>query len=216
MNSPAVDPPGAYLTVARSATAEATVSGSRFRCRIARVDDGLSARAVLDLASREDGNALHQGSVTLLGPHGLLTDTGESEGSPERRLIRAELGRAGLSDVTVVVSRWSGETPLAPEGLAEGYAQATRAALELAGTVERVLIQVCEVRVDHTDVGRLEQAMRSRGTQVLGVEYADPAVLRLAVPSAALVVAEELVEELTEGRARLTRLAEEWVDRPHG
>jgi hypothetical protein len=62
-------------------------------------------------------------------------------------------------------------------------------------------------------VGRLEHALRSRGAAVLGVEYADHAVLRLAVAPLAWTGAESVVAELSEGQSALVRVGEQWVDR---
>jgi putative IMPACT (imprinted ancient) family translation regulator len=117
-----------------------------------------------------------------------------------------------LSDVVAVVSRWFGGTLLGTGGLARAYAGATRAALEEAGTTERVLQDLCEVVVDIAAVGQLEHALRSRGARVLGVEYTSEASLQFAIPPLARGVAEEIVAELTAGTSALRVIGERWVD----
>jgi putative IMPACT (imprinted ancient) family translation regulator len=119
----------------------------------------------------------------------------------------------GLSDVVVVVTRWFGGVLLGTGGLARAYADAVRVGLAEVGERERVLQAVGEVAADHARVGRLEHALRSRGATVLGVEYADRAVVRLAVAPLAWSGAESAVAELTEGESVLERVGEQWVDR---
>ena len=119
-----------------------------------------------------------------------------------------------LSDVVVVVTRWFGGVLLGTGRLTRAYGDAVRAALDEVGERERVLQAIGEVSADHARVGRLEHALRSRGATVLGVEYADRAVLRLAIAPLAFSSAEEIVAELTEGESVLKPVGEQWVDRP--
>jgi uncharacterized YigZ family protein len=204
-----------YLTPARSAEVEIEVSRSRFRCLAVRVEDELSARAVIDGARKDHWDAGHHCSAFVLGPDRALersNDDGEPPGTAGAPMLEVLRGRE-LSDVVVVVTRWFGGVLLGTGGLARAYADAVRAGLDEAGTVERVLLQVCEVAVDHASAGRLEHELRARGASVLGVEYADRASLRLALAPVALPIAEEIVAELTGGDAELVRVGEQWVDR---
>ncbi|HNI70254.1 MAG TPA: DUF1949 domain-containing protein, partial [Marmoricola sp.] len=97
-------------------------------------------------------------------------------------------------------------------GLARAYADAARQALEQAQIVERSLQQVCQVELDILDAGRVENALRSRGTHVMGVDYQSTALLNFVVPSSELVRTIESVSQLTSGQGQLTVLGSEWVD----
>ena len=119
-----------------------------------------------------------------------------------------------LSDVVAVVTRWFGGTLLGTGGLSRAYADAVRAALDVATFVQRVEQELCEVTVDLAAAGRLEHELRSRGTKVLNTEYTDVATLSLAVPTIAVAIAEEIVAELTEGSAELVHRGRRWVDAP--
>jgi putative IMPACT (imprinted ancient) family translation regulator len=119
-----------------------------------------------------------------------------------------------LSDVVAVVTRWFGGTLLGTGGLSRAYADAVRAALDVATLVQRVEQELCEVTVDLAAAGRLEHELRSRGTKVLTTEYTDVATLSLAVPAIAVGIAEEIVAELTEGSAELVHRGRRWVDAP--
>jgi uncharacterized YigZ family protein len=204
-----------YRTVGRDGMAEIEVSRSRFRCSIARVDDELSARAAVEGCRQRYWDARHHCSAIILGPERNLersSDDGEPPGTAGAPMLEVLRGRE-VSDVVAVVTRWFGGVLLGTGGLARAYADAVRAALDEVGTRERVLLELCEVTVDHAAVGRLEHELRARGATVLGVEYTDAAHLRLGIAPAALPAAREIVAELTSGAGELRVVGSEWVDR---
>jgi uncharacterized YigZ family protein len=206
----------AYLTLAGSASGEIVVSRSRFLCVVERVEDEISARGVVEEARRNHWDARHHCSAFVIGPDRALeraTDDGEPPGTGGAPMLEVLRGR-GLSDVVAVVTRWFGGTLLGTGGLSRAYADAVRAALDVATFVQRVEQELCEVTVDLAAAGRLEHELRSRGTKVLHIDYTDLATLSLAVPAIAVPVAEEIVAELTEGRAQLIRRGRRWVDAP--
>jgi uncharacterized YigZ family protein len=206
----------AYLTLAGSASGEIVVSRSRFLCVVERVEDEISARGVVEEARRNHWDARHHCSAFVIGPDRALeraTDDGEPPGTGGAPMLEVLRGR-GLSDVVAVVTRWFGGTLLGTGGLSRAYADAVRAALDVATFVQRVEQELCEVTVDLAAAGRLEHELRSRGTKVLHIDYTDLATLSLAVPAIAVPVAEEIVAELTEGRAQLSRRGRRWVDAP--
>ena len=206
-----------YLTIGRDGFAEIVESRSRFRCTVARVSDEQGARAVIDQVRRQHWDARHHCTAMILGPERALessNDDGEPSGTGGPPLLEILRGRE-LTDVVAVVSRWFGGVLLGTGGLARAYAGATRAALDEVGVVERVLQDLCEVEVDIAEVGRLEHDLRSRGARVLGVEYTGEASLRFAIPPRARGVAEEIIAELTSGRAQLHVIGQRWVDSPH-
>jgi uncharacterized YigZ family protein len=207
-----------YFTVARDGVAEIEVEKSRFRCTIARVPDEVEARGVVDQVRKLHWNAGHHCNAFIVGPDRAVeqaSDAGEPPGTGGPPILSVLRGRE-LSDVVAVVSRWFGGVMLGTGGLTRAYADATRAALEDVGIVERVLQELCEVSVDIAAVGRLEHDLRSRGARVLGVEYTGEASLRFAIPPRARGIAEEIIAELTSGSAELRVIGTRWVDSPVG
>jgi uncharacterized YigZ family protein len=206
----------AYLTIAGPGTAEIVVSRSRFLCNLERVEDEISARGVIEQARRAHWDARHHCSAYVLGPDRSIeraSDDGEPPGTGGAPMLEVLRGRE-LSDVVAVVTRWFGGTLLGTGGLSRAYADAVRAALDVTPLVQRVEQELCEVTVDLAAAGRLEHELRSRGTKVLATDYTDVATLSLAVPAIAIPIAEEIVAELTEGRAELVHRGRRWVDAP--
>lgn len=204
----------AYRTLARGASAEIVEKGSRFRCALARVEDTESARAFVAAIQQQYGDARHHCHAFVIGPSGEQAgshDGGEPPGTAGPPILDALTG-SGLGDLCAVVSRWFGGVLLGTGGLARAYGDATRAALAEVQPLERVHEQVLEVFVDMVIVGRLEHALRARGARVLGVEYDDQAVLRLAVPQRAVGVVREAVAEVTAGESTIRERGAVWVD----
>ncbi len=203
-----------YLTIAQDGFAELDVRSSRFLCALTRVADEEDARGVLEHARRTHWDARHHCSAWVVGPERAIEhagDDGEPPGTAGAPMLELLRGRE-LSDVVVVVSRWLGDSMLGTGGLARAYAGVTRTALDEVGVLERVLQDLCEVEVDIAEVGRLEHDLRSRGARVLGVEYTGEALLRFAVPPRTRAVVDEIVAELTGGRASPRVIGQEWVD----
>jgi uncharacterized YigZ family protein len=203
-----------YLTVGRDGVAEIEAEKSRFVCTIARVPDEVEARGVIDQVRKRYWNAGHHCNAFIVGPDRTVeqaNDDGEPPGTGGPPILAVLRGRE-LTDVVAVVSRWFGGVMLGTGGLTRAYADATRAALEEVGVVERVLQELCEVSVDIAAVGRLEHDLRSRGARVLGVEYTGEASLRFAIPPRARAVAEEIIAELTGGSTQLRVIGQRWVD----
>lgn len=165
-----------YRTIDRplggTAEAEIVVSRSRFLARAARVEDEQTARAFIAEVRSLDHDARHHCTAFVIGPDGSLrrsNDDGEPSGTAGRPMLEVLAGRE-VSDVVVVVTRWFGGILLGTGGLARAYADATAAALDVAGTRRRVLWQRARIVAPITEVGAMESRLR-RDTDVVDVAY---------------------------------------------
>ena len=205
-----------YLTLAREAEAEIEVKRSRFLCTLRRVEDEPAARAVVETLRREHWDARHHCSAMRLHADAVerSSDDGEpagTAGAPMLEVLRGQAGE-GVSDVVAVVTRWFGGTLLGAGGLVRAYGDAVRAALDEAGTLRRTLVREHLLALDPADAGRVEGELRARGTTVLGADWSDRVVLRLAVPPADEDRLAALVAELTAGTAETRVAGQAWVD----
>jgi len=203
-----------YRVIAAGSSHEITVQRSRFLCTLERVHSENDARNVINQIRQTHWEAAHHSSAFIIGPDGALrhaNDDGEPAGTAGPPILEVLKG-AEVSDVVCVVSRWFGGTLLGTGGLARAYADAARQTLAKTTIVERSLQQVCQVELDILDVGRVEHALRGRGAHVLGVDYHSSAILNFVVHSALLVMAIELVAQMTSGAGDLKVLGSEWVD----
>ena len=209
-----MEPVTSYRTVARAAVAETEVKRSRFLCRVEPVTTEDEARAVVERARKEHWDARHHCSAFVLGPDAQVqrsSDDGEPSGTAGAPMLEVLRGRE-LSDVVAVVTRYFGGVLLGAGGLVRAYSDAVRAGLDEAGVLERRLLELYDVVVDHADAGRLENALRSRDVVVLGVEYGAAATLRTAVPADAADLLPAVLAELTGGTATARPAGTSWVD----
>lgn len=203
-----------YLTPRCDAEAEIEVKHSRFLCTIARVEDEDAARAVVARLRREHWDARHHCSAYVLGPDGAVErsqDDGEPAGTAGAPMLEVLRGQA-VSDVVAVVTRWFGGTLLGAGGLVRAYGDAVRAGLDAAGTQSRDLLQELVLEIGHTDAGRVESELRTRGVPVLGTDYTDVVTLRLGAAPSEVPRLHALVAELTSGTALATPAGQRWVD----
>jgi uncharacterized YigZ family protein len=203
-----------YLTIARDATAEVEDRGSRFLCTLRRVETEDDARALVAALRREHWDARHHCSAFVLGPDGALqrsSDDGEPAGTAGAPMLDVLRG-AGLSDVAAVVTRWFGGTLLGAGGLVRAYGDAVRGAVAEAGTLRRSLLIELALELDHSDAGRVEGELRSRGVVVLDVAYDARVRLLLAAAPDEVDRLGEVVAAATAGEGLLERVGERWID----
>jgi uncharacterized YigZ family protein len=182
-----------YRTIDRprggGATAEIVVLRSRFLARVGRVEGEESARSLVGEVRATHHDARHHCTAFVIGPDRALrrsNDDGEPSGTAGRPMLEVISGRE-ISDVVVVVTRWFGGTLLGTGGLARAYADATAAALDVAGTRDRVLWRRARVVAPIADAGALENRLR-RATDVMDVTYgADHVTYEVAAPDLAVL-----------------------------
>lgn len=204
-----------YSTIAAPAEAEIEVKRSRFICRVQRIEDEPSARAVIEAARKEFWDARHHCSAFVIGPDAALrrsNDDGEPAGTAGAPILEV-ISRRGLSDVVAVVIRYFGGTLLGAGGLVRAYGDTCGAALDVAGLVSRELRQIVEVDIDHASAGRLENDLRSR-FHVLGVEYGQAVTVSVSVPEEQTHALEAEVASLSAGTAVVRKTRTAWVDIP--
>ena len=199
--------------------AEIEVKRSRFLCRMVRVDTEDAARSVIEDARREHFSARHHCSAFVLGPAAAANqvrrsnDDGEPSGTAGRPMLETLTGR-GFVDCVAVVTRYFGGTLLGAGGLAHAYSDAVLTAIDDA-TVGRLVVQrerreLFSLSLAHADAGRVEAELRQRGVTILGTEYGQSAVLRMAAAGGNDLAA--LVASITSGASVPVPTGDEWVD----
>ena len=205
-----------YLVIGRDAEAEIEVKRSRFLATVRRVEDEAAARGVVAELRKQHWDARHHCSAFVLGPDRSVersSDDGEPAGTAGAPMLEVLRG-AGVSDVVAVVTRWFGGTLLGAGGLVRAYGDAVRAALDVAGTRERVLVHEFTVALPHAEAGRVESELRARGVHVLDATYAADVTLRLGLADPGPLAG--WLAELTAGAVTAQAAGSRWVDVPAG
>ncbi|MBE6481782.1 MAG: YigZ family protein [Actinomyces ruminicola] len=210
-HSPTDAAPAAVVTLARGEQPETDleVKRSHFLGRAARTDDEAAARAFIASVRARHPEARHHCTAFTVSVPGAQpiersSDDGEPSGTAGGPMLDVLRG-TGLTNTTVVVTRYFGGTLLGTGGLARAYSQAAAQALAAASRVRLDTRHLWRVRVPVTEAGRLEAQLRGRGPGGIGVEEtawaATHAVLTLSTPSADAEALSEQLAALTGGAA---------------
>jgi uncharacterized YigZ family protein len=152
-----------YQTVAQAATQELTVMRSVFIARVRETRDEAEARELIAEARAADPQANHHCYAYRLGQEAQerthSNDAGEPGGTAGRPILGTLLA-AGVTNATIVVSRYFGGKKLGIPGLIEAYRSAAQAVLEAAGTIIRVPSVTIGLRLPYS---QLETVRRLAG-----------------------------------------------------
>ena len=208
--------PTRYRTIAADGEVDIEVKRSRFRCTLARVSTEEEARELIEALRKEHWEAAHHCSAFVLGPDAQIqrsSDDGEPAGTAGAPMLEVLRGQE-LTDVVAVVTRWFGGVLLGTGGLIRAYSDAVRAGVEHVGVIARQLVEEYTVELDHAVAGKVEADLRARGVQVLDVEYAAAARLRLGITPEQAPDLADLISELTGGGVEPVQAGTSWVDVP--
>ncbi|MDU0348834.1 YigZ family protein [Actinomyces sp. MRS3W] len=208
--SPADADPSGVITLARGEQPETDleVKRSHFLGQAARTDDEAAARVFIAAVRARYPDARHHCSAFTVAVPGAQpiersSDDGEPSGTAGGPMLDVLRG-TGLTNTTVVVTRYFGGTLLGTGGLARAYTQAATQALEAAARVRLATRYLWKVRVAVADAGRLEGQLRGRAPEIAVEETnwtATHAVLTLSTGSADPTGLTEQLAALTAGAA---------------
>ena len=187
---------------------------SRFLALIERAESEDAARRVVASARSAHPGAGHHCSAFLIGDIAgarieRSSDDGEPTGTAGHPMLEVLAGR-DLTNVVAVVSRYFGGTKLGTGGLARAYSGAVAQALTDARLVRRARRELVRVELSHADVGRIESELRTRGVEVVSIEYLARAAVTFSTVNPDLL--EGLLASSTAGEARPERLGSQYVD----
>lgn len=174
-----------YLTIARDGEAELEVKRSRFLCTLERVESEDDARAVVERLRRQHWDARHHCSAFVIGPGGRSPGPRTTASRRARRAPRCS--RSSWATRSLTWSRWSraGSAGSCWGPVGSCGPTATRSGpgwMPWAPCAGPPVLEH-ELVVAHTEAGRLEHELRSRGVHVLDTEYGAEVTLRLGVPA---------------------------------
>ena len=126
------------------------------------------------------------------------SDDGEPSGTAGRPILNA-IKRSGLVNVIVIVTRYFGGVKLGVRGLIDAYGEAASKALELCGSVERVMTSPLGIALGYNSVGNITRLLESAGAVNLVWDYGENVSVSCDVP---VSESERIFGELEEMRAR--------------
>ncbi len=189
-----------YKEPLREGISELKISKSRFIGNVRIVRSREAMRCFLKEISDQHKQATHNCWAYRIGATSVeehYSDDGEPSGTAGKPILGAIL-RKDLTNTLVVVTRYYGGIKLGVRGLIEAYGSTASLVLESSGVIERAPSQDYVIRMHYDSIGLLSGIVRSFGVKENDVkfEYAQDVMMRFALPLAAAVDFEKILDEL--------------------
>lgn len=193
-----------WVTVKEAATASFVERKSEFIGHITPVKTEEEAIAFVNRIKKQYADAKHNVYAYLLRENNItrFSDDGEPHGTAGLPVLDV-LRKEGVTDVAVVVTRYFGGILLGTGGLVRAYSQGAKMALDAAGksVVEKLL--VFSLRVNYSDLQKVEPILENYTMLRLDTIYADDVRLSAAMREQEYPALAKAVTERTNGRAIL-------------
>ena len=151
----------AYLEPSQPVTYEEKIKRSVFIANLEVCHNELEAKDFLNRISSLHHNATHNCRAYILFPEReYSSDDGEPSGTAGKPILNA-IKRSGLVNVMIVVTRYFGGVKLGVRGLIDAYGGVSDTALNMAGSVERVMTREFNVSLDYASMGIISKLLDS-------------------------------------------------------
>lgn len=201
-----------WTTVKEAAVASFIERKSEFIGSITPVKTEEEAIAFVNGVKKQYADAKHNVYAYLLRENNVtrFSDDGEPHGTAGLPVLDV-LRKEGVTDVAVVVTRYFGGILLGTGGLVRAYSQAAKMALDAAGksTMEKLL--VFSLRVNYSDLQKIEPILENYTMIRLDTAYADDVRLSAAMREGEYPALENALTERTNGRAILKLEGEQFA-----
>lgn len=201
-----------WTTVKKAAVASFIERKSEFIGSITPVKTEEEAIAFVNSVKKQYADAKHNVYAYLLRENNVtrFSDDGEPHGTAGLPVLDV-LRKEGVTDVAVVVTRYFGGILLGTGGLVRAYSQAAKMALDAAGksTMEKLL--VFSLRVNYSDLQKIEPILENYTMIRLDTAYADDVRLSAAMREGEYPALEKALTERTNGRAILKLEGEQFA-----
>lgn len=107
----------------------------------------------------------------------------------------------GICNAAVVVTRYFGGVLLGTGGLVRAYSAAVQAGLAASTVVEKIYGAQLDIRVEYTDLGKVQYIIGQNKIPMLGSEYADGVTLHVILPAEEEQRFAKNLADATSGRA---------------
>ncbi|MEJ7839492.1 MAG: YigZ family protein [Thermomicrobiales bacterium] len=203
--------------VAGPGSHEIEIRKSRFICSVARAETDDEARAMISDLRKRYWQANHNCFAYILGERGDIqrsSDDGEPSGTAGIPMLDV-LRKMYLTDTVAVVTRYFGGTLLGAGGLIRAYSGAVGETIRLVGVVERRILSIVALDVNHADAGRIHNALASSGFPEATVSYgAEAARFLLHLQDIDQKPFTTWVAEISNGSLHIEILGETGIDIP--
>ncbi len=164
-----------FTTIEKAASAEQIIERSRFIAHVKRTDSREEAESFIAAVRAEYRDATHNVPAFVIGEkQGIqwASDDGEPQGTSGAPVVQM-LVKEGLTNLTVVVTRYFGGIKLGTGGLVRAYTSSARLVLELAGRHDVKDICHAELVLPYNLLGKAQNLAVELPFAITGINYTD-------------------------------------------
>ena len=164
-----------YRTLHEFGTDEITIEKSVFIGYAKPIKSEEEALAFINEIKKKHKDATHNVWAYTVGKNMNIqrySDDGEPQGTagiPTLEVIKKE----DLRDVAVVVTRYFGGTKLGAGGLVRAYTKGAKLGLEAGKIIYKVMYQEVKVKIDYTQLGKVQNELMNLGYFIKDTVYED-------------------------------------------
>lgn len=193
-----------FDTVANDVRVKIAVGACRFFASVARTDTEEESKSFIDRVSDEFRDATHNAYAYKIGVGEMVltrqNDAAEPACTAGPPILQA-IENAGLTNVTVVGTRYFGGVKLGIGGLIRAYRTCADAGLSEAGRITEVALEPLLIRVSYDLLGTVLREVEAAGGEVDGVDYDENGVsVRANIPLRGMDTLSEQLINLTRGK----------------
>jgi uncharacterized YigZ family protein len=195
-----------YYTIAREASIETKVKGSRFIGESFLATSLDQALEKLESVRRREHAATHHCYAYLVGLDGetvfKYSDDGEPNGTAGKPIYDVVCG-AGITNVLVVVTRYFGGTKLGTGGLVRAYSDAARLALEGSGKKRHFITASFRVELEFPLYDRWLKIINRLDAKALNSDFSDIVRMDIDIRRSRASELQSAFVELTAGKGKI-------------
>ena len=172
-----------YRTIQGPGEALVVEKKSKFIATVCEVKSQEEAEACLQQLRKKYYDARHNCFAYQIGEKNEIqrcSDDGEPQGTAGKPILEVLKGE-DVRNTLICVTRYFGGTLLGTGGLVRAYGKAAKEGLLNAGIIEKIRIQLIDVQMNYTLVGKVQYLLGEKGYRIRDSLYTDVVTMQVEV-----------------------------------
>ena len=193
------------MTINHNVQVKNTVKKSRFYSTVKEMEKEEEIREFLKELKEQFPDASHHCWAYKIGINEQqikhYSDAGEPANSAGLPILQA-IGREGLTNVMVMVTRYFGGVKLGIGGLIRAYRESALQGLKSAGRMEKFSLREFIIReINHKELGPIIQTIESREGRIANISYNEKITINAYLPDSLEDWLNDIVKNISHGIA---------------
>lgn len=203
-----------YRTIRQSAETEIIEKKSKFIANVFPVTSGEEAEEVLAKIRKKYFDATHNCFAYQIGLNNEIqrfSDDGEPKGTAGKPILDVLKGE-DVKNTLICVTRYFGGTLLGTGGLVRAYGKAAKEGLKASGIVEKRKVQLFELIMPYTLLGKVQYDLNEYGYTIRDINYKEVVVALVEILDGNQDDFEKWIIENTNAEIKPRRLEYDYID----